>query len=118
MASTRNRNTAGNYCLEQRQNIRATQWNLYENGAGGNAYNTQFAGTGLNPGRMAADNLSKNATDTETFLWGIGSTNLVKPRDTFEPQITQLSSFNLYKKEKTIMPVPLVVPKNQRPNLC
>ena len=35
MASTRNKNTSGNYCLDQRQNTGIETWQLYKNGANG-----------------------------------------------------------------------------------
>jgi len=44
MASTRNRNTPGNYCLEQRQFAESTNYTLYSNSQYGAAYNTQLPG--------------------------------------------------------------------------
>ena len=35
MASTRNKNTPGNYCLDQKQNVGIETWQLYKNGANG-----------------------------------------------------------------------------------
>ena len=48
MASTRNKNTPGNYCLDQRQNVGIEDWQLYKNGANGTAYDTKLCGNGLN----------------------------------------------------------------------
>ena len=47
MASTRNKNTPGNYCLDQRQNVGIESWQLYKNGANGYAYDTRLPGNGF-----------------------------------------------------------------------
>ena len=49
MASTRNKNTPGNYCLEQREYKESSNYTLYPNSQYGAAYNTRLAGNGLNP---------------------------------------------------------------------
>jgi len=79
MASTRNRNTPGNYCSEQRQYKHAQHYALYENSQYGSAYNTRLPGNGLLPAQIPWNKLSHNAADTESFLFGINSTNLVNP---------------------------------------
>jgi hypothetical protein len=115
MASTRNRNTQGNYCLEQRSFKDSERYTLYANSQYGVAYNTQLPGNGLLPGQVSWKKLSHNAADTESFLFGINSTNLVNPAPCFTPQITQLDSVDIYNKGVTFMPEPLVIEKNQRP---
>jgi hypothetical protein len=115
MASTRNKNTPGNYCLQQKQFSDSSKWSLYEYGACGQAYNTRLAGNGLNPGQLPWNTLSNNAADTESFLFGINSTNLVNPAPCFTPEIKCLKTANVFKMPDVIMPVPLVVPKDQRP---
>jgi hypothetical protein len=115
MASTRNRNTPGNYCLEQREFKQNENYTLYPNSQYGNAYNTRLPGNGLLPGQIPWNKLSYNAADTESFLFGINSTNLVNPAPTFTPEIKCLQSANLFKKTDVIMPIPLVVSKTQRP---
>lgn len=115
MASTRNKNTPGNYCQDQRQNTQTESWQLYANGANGLAYDTRLAGVGLNQGQMPWSTLSHNPVDIETFLFGIGSTNLVNPVKPLTPELKCLKSANLFKKQDVIMPVPLAVSKTQRP---
>ena len=115
MASTRNKNTSGNYCLDQRQNTGIETWQLYKNGANGYAYDTKLPGNGLNPGQLPWDTLSHNPVDIETFLFGINSTNLVNPAPCFVPEINKLGSANIYEKGVTFVPEPLVIEKNQRP---
>jgi len=115
MASTRNNNTPGNYCLKQREYNNNQQYTLYKNSQYGEAYTTQFAGNGLNPAQMSWNQLSYNAPDIESFLFGINSTNLVNPQPTFVPKLKQLSSANIYVKPIVYMPEPLTIEKKQRP---
>lgn len=116
MASTRNRNTPGNYRQEQRLNEQFSEYMLYPNSQYGCAFNTRMPGNGFLPAQIPWNKLSHNAPDTESFLFGINSTNLVNPAPTFVPEVAQLSSVDLYSKNNTIwMPEPLVVEKSQRP---
>jgi hypothetical protein len=116
MASTRNKNTPGNYCLEQRQFKESEQYTLYPNSQYGAAYTTNLPGNGLNPAQIPGDQLSKNAADIESFLFGINSTNLVNPAPIFTPQLKTIDSVNVYKKDTFVfIPEPLVIEKNQRP---
>jgi hypothetical protein len=115
MASTRNKNTSGNYCLDQRQNTGIESWQLYKNGANGYAYDTRLPGNGLNPGQLPWDTLSNNAVDIETFLFGINSTNLVNPAPPLTPELKCLQQVNAFKSTPIIMPIPQAIPKYQRP---
>jgi hypothetical protein len=115
MASTRNRNTPGNYCNEQRQYKESREYALYEHSQCGSAYDTRLPGNGLLPAQIPWNKLSHNAADTESFLFGINSTNLVNPAPCFVPEISQLGSANIYDKGPVYIPEPLVIEKNQRP---
>jgi hypothetical protein len=115
MASTRNKNTLGNYNLEQREFKQTETYTLYPNSQYGAAYNTRLPGNGLMPAQIPWNQLSHNAADTESFLFGINSTNLVNPAPCFFPEITKLDSTNIYEKGNTFIPEPLVIEKNQRP---
>lgn len=115
MASTRNKNTPINYKLEQRQHTQSSIYTLYPNSQYGSAYNTQLPGNGLLPAQIPWNKLSYNAADTESFLFGINSTNLVNPAPCFTPEIAKLSSANIFEKKPTYIPEPLVIEKNQRP---
>jgi hypothetical protein len=115
MASTRNRNTPGNYCLEQKEFKQFENYTLYTNSQYGSAYNTRLPGNGLLPAQIPWNKLSYNAADTESFLFGINSTNLVNPAPCFVPEIAKLTSENIYEKNTVYLPEPLVVEKNQRP---
>jgi hypothetical protein len=115
MASTRNKNTAGNYNLEQMQYKQSENYKLYPNSQYGAAYNTNLPGNGLLPAQIPWNKLSYNAADIESFLLGINSTNLVNPVPCFVPEFKSLNSANIFKKEATLIPEPLVIEKNQRP---
>lgn len=115
MASTRYRNTPGNYCLEQRQFKESSNYTLYPNSQYGAAYNTTLPGNGLLPAQIPWNKLSQNAADTESFLFGINSTNLVNPAPCFVPEITKLQSTNIYENSPILMPESLAIEKNQRP---
>ena len=115
MASTRNRNTPGNYCLEQNEYRQFENYTLYPNSQYGAAYTTNLPGNGLNPAQIPWNKMSTNAPDIESFLLGINSTNLVNPAPCFVPELKKIDPVNLYEKSATIMPIPLVIEKNQRP---
>ena len=115
MASTRNRNTPGDYNLFLKQNDKADVWRLYENGAAGHAYDTKLPGLGFNPAQIPGNQLSNNAVDIESFLFVTNSTNLVNPAPTLKPEIKCLGSANVFTKDAVYIPEPLVVSKSQRP---
>ena len=115
MASTRNKNTQGNYCLEQKQYNQFTHYTMYPNSQYGCAYNTRLPGNGLLAGQIPGDKLSYNSADTESFLFGINSTNLVNPAPCFVPEIAKIDSVNMFDKKAVFMPEPLVIENNQRP---
>ena len=116
MASTRTHNTPGNYCLQQREYQEGRQYTLYKNSAYGQAYDTKLPGNGLNPAQIPWNKLSKNSADIESFLFGINSTNLVKPQGPLTPELTCLHSANIYENTPVYLPEPFIPLKNQRPN--
>ena len=115
MASTRNRNTPGNYNLEQREYKQFENYTLYPNSQYGAAYNTRLPGNGVNPGQIPWNQLSNNAVQIESFLFGVGSTNLVTPLAPVIPELKNLGTANFFERSATIIPEPLTVEKNQRP---
>jgi hypothetical protein len=116
MASTRSKNTPGNFCLEQRENRNSLHYLLYPHSAYGTTYDTKLAGFGFNPGNMPASTLSKNYINIESGLFGINSTNLVNPADPIVPDLYHLSSKSLIEKGPTFIPMPLHIEPHQRPN--
>ena len=115
MASTRNINTVGNYNLEQRQFKQSEVYTLYPNSQYGAAYNTKLPGNGVNPAQIPWNQLSYNAPDIESFLFGINANNLVNPAPPLVPELKCLQTANVFKTAPVIMPIPQAIPKNQRP---
>jgi len=116
MASTRNRNFPGNYCQEQKQYQNNEKYTLYENSSYGNAYDTRWAGNGLNPGQIPANQMASNSVQIESFLFGINSTNMVSPGLTsINPKFIQLNTANIFQKDQVLLPKPFVLDKRQRP---
>jgi hypothetical protein len=115
MASTRNKNTRTNYEIEQRNFDLANQYTFNPHSAYGLASSTHFPGMGLNPAQIPHSQLSHNPVNVESYLLGIDSTNLVKPRVYEEPELKHLDSVNFIERIPVILPEPLVIEKNQRP---
>ena len=113
MASTRTKNTPGNYELEQNNLSERQSYNLYQ----GHTFNEQtcFPGTGLLPCRYPMQLFHDNC-DIESELLGIGSTNLVNPPTTtlLPPKPRPLSTCAVIEKAPVILPKPLVISDNQR----
>ena len=112
MTSTRNKNTEGNYKLEQYQLLGQSNYIHYE--TYGKPAETLFAGNGLLCGRVGSMALSNNSCDIESYLYGIGSTNLVTPYEKPVLDIKHLNSLNICEKREILLPQPLVVEPNQR----
>jgi|UniRef100_A0A6C0IJZ3 hypothetical protein len=113
MASTRNKNSIGDYQREISSYTSASTYMTYDNA--GKATTNYLAGDGLLMGRMAPENLASNACDIESQLFGIGSTNLVTPQKQIQPKIHNIKSLNVSDRISMIIPAPLVVEKDQRP---
>lgn len=113
MSSTRNKNCSVDYACEQRslQNTAAHIINPDRRFASSNA----MPCFGINMGSMPNSVLAKNATDIESRLFGVGSSNLVKPQAQCVPQTNTLPFAQYFDRPKFVMPDPLVIEKNQRP---
>lgn len=114
MASTRNKNTPGDYQLEQKSYI-----DFYLNtmdAAKQTPIQKTFPGNGLLQGKVVSRDLANNYTDIESVLFGIGSTNLVQPLPTVVPDIHILPSLNIMNKTPMIIPNPIYVDTKQRAN--
>jgi hypothetical protein len=112
MASTRNKNTPGNYSAEQWSLGEQINYNTYQ--SYGVPQSTYFAGDGLLHGRVASEQLSNNSCDIESNLFGIGSTNLVNPMTPVVPELKPLGSLAVMDKIPLIIPGDLVVQGEQR----
>lgn len=115
MASTRNKNTPGNYAAERFSSERKYQELMFLNAAQGQAYETFQPGNGLLHGRVAGRNLSENDCDIESFLFGIGSTNLENPQAPIIPQLKPLKQVNIiHKPSSVLIPKALVIETTHR----
>lgn len=112
MASTRNKNQQGDYRLEQLANKQQLTYNTNKDYSIANA--TYLAGDGLIQGRVPDNLLAHNPQDIESFLFGINSTNLVKPQGPMSAQLKCISSASIINKVPLIMPDDLNVQPNQR----
>ena len=115
MASTCNKNSPGDYKMEQAQFKNKMDYLTDKKNGYGVPTQTHFAGDGLIMGRIASENLAYNACDIESYLRGTGLTNLVNPMPEFQPDIKSFDSLSIMNKTPLVMPEPLIVHKNQRP---
>jgi hypothetical protein len=115
MASTRSRNTPGNYTLEQQINTQQNDYMSFEKSSFyGTVPATYFPGQGLVGMKTAGLNLASNSADIESQLFGIGSTNLVEPRMPVAPNVYQLDSLNVAYKAPVVLPEQFIPTPNQR----
>jgi hypothetical protein len=113
MASTRDKNSMGNYLLEQRA-LNRTFENICDfNGRNGHANIPAFPELSR-PSYMPPDNVCKNFVDVESQLLGINSNNLVNPnKQPVKPEIKNLPLISFFDREKVIMPDDLKVDNNR-----
>jgi hypothetical protein len=113
MTSTRNKNCPGDYKLEQNINNNIDAYKTMRSSTF--AYENYLAGDGLLVGKNPREILCNNYCDVESELFGIGTTNLVKPKDPVIPDLNPIKSLNIIERIPVIIPKPLVVEKGQRP---
>jgi hypothetical protein len=113
MASTRTKNTPGDYQLEQWSFAQHVGYNTAAHY--GRPEQTYLPGDGLLAGNVSRTQLSSNSCDIESMLRGIGSTNLVTPKSPTVPMIASLQSLSVMDRIPLLVPAPLVVQSNQRP---
>lgn len=116
MTSTRNKNTPGNYHLEEQQFRKINEHINYVHSYNGPPHSVSIPGGGIAPpSRMNRDSLSENSIDIESSLLGIGSTNLVKHKQNVVPKINNLSTTTFFVRPPLIIPAPLIIDGYQRP---
>jgi hypothetical protein len=115
MASTRNRNTRGDYDLEQEAYGSSRTYRSYIYAARGCAYQPSIPSIGMAPSRMPRETFSKNPIDIENMLFGINSTNLVTPQKPVKPELKRIPTSVFFERLPVHMPKPLVIENNQRP---
>jgi len=115
MASTRNKNCAADYKLEQRKMAESCLYNAYEFSQVGRAYNNAIPDVGITPSHMPRSAFSNNSVDIESALKGINSTNLVKPAAPTVPNLKIMPNVAFFDRMQCILPKPLDIAKDQRP---
>ena len=113
MASTRNKNTPGNYSAEQKINDCIGDYRTLISST--EAKISYHPGRGVLPAKTSRKELCNNYTDVESQLYGIGSTNLVNPQKPVNPDYKTPNSLNFIDGLQVTLPEPLVIEKNQRP---
>jgi hypothetical protein len=117
MASTRNKNDRGNYRAEEHGRQSQRLYSMYEYQPNGRAITNNFAGDGLLMGQMGPSALSYNYVDIDSYLKGVGSTNLVSPLPEVKPALKELESLAIIDRIPLVMPDPMRIVKHQRPLL-
>jgi hypothetical protein len=115
MASTRNINTKGNYCIQQKSYADSMQYNSYVNSQWGSAAHTAIPCLGITPSHMPWNALSNNPVEIESSLFGINSTNLVDTQPQVQPQLKSIPMISFFEMTPVIMPEKFVVQQGQRP---
>lgn len=115
MASTRNNNCPGNYCLQQKAYARARDYETFENSQYGRAFDPAIPCIGITPSHMPWNTLSSNPVAIESALFGINSTNLVDPQAPVVPDLKTIKECQFFERMPVIMPRPLVMDAMQRP---
>jgi len=112
MASTRNINQPADYKQQQFAYRQAVDYITNKEYAFANP--SYLAGDGLIQGHMPDTLLSGNPSDIESFLFGIGSTNLVKPQGPVTAELKRIPAASIMNKVPLIMPKDLVIENEQR----
>lgn len=117
MTDTSLKNSKGLYKQEQSALIRQFTHNTWKYKC--MSENTAFPCVGINMPMMTNGYnnglLSGNASDIESALMGIGSTNLVSPKAPVKPDLKSINSIKFFNRLETVLPEPLIVEKYQRP---
>ena len=117
MASTRNLNSMNNYKVEQRQERQQKLLKLDQHLPKPRVCILPDAGVpvGMMTGGYNNNALSKNAADVESYLFGIGQTNLVAPRGKTSERRNELKHHAFFQRNSVFIPSPLVIDREQRP---
>ena len=116
MASTRLNNSPGWYCQEQQGKQKTYRHEMWKYKC--IATNSAFPCMGINMPMMTNGYnnkiLSRNASDIESVLFGIGSTNLVKSKAPVTPELNRMPHIAFFNRLPVYLPEPLVIENCQR----
>ena len=113
MASTRSKNDRGDYKLEQKSLQKRSEHVMYPYRRV--AYDNALPAAGINVGHMPSNQLSNNAIDIESRLFGINTNNMVNPQKPVIPELNTHRNLEFFDRQAVLMPEALVVEKDQRP---
>lgn len=113
MASTRNKNMSNEYCLEQKENKHILDNRVYIHRK--YAFEDRLPCAGINVGYRPNDVLSSNATDIESQLYGINTTNLVQKKSPLVARLKKHKDISFFERSAVYIPEPLIIENNQRP---
>jgi hypothetical protein len=117
MTDTSLKNSRGWYCQGQHARMEQFSHNMWKYKC--ISESTAFPCVGINMPMMTNGYnnkiLSDNASDIESALFGIGSTNLVKPKAAVTPELNCMGNIKFFNRIQTYLPEPLVIQKYQRP---
>ena len=117
MTDTSLKNSRGWYCQGQQAIGEQFRHNIWKYKC--MSENSAFPCIGINMPMMTNGYnnklLSNNASDIESALFGIGSTNLVKAKAPVNPDLNCMGNIKFFNTLQTYLPEPLVIQKNQRP---
>ena len=104
------------YCQEQRNMRLSEQFALYKYKCISNE--SALPCVGINAPMMTNGYnnsiLSKNASDIESALFGIGATNLVKSKAPVTPELNRMPHIAFFNRLPVYLPEPLVIENCQR----
>ena len=112
MASTRNKNSKEDYCLEKNKSSRFTEHQNYKYSR--HNYDPKLPGFGYMPTHIPASDLTYNYVNVESQLFGIGANDLEKPRIMEQPDSKHMKELTLIQQTPVLMPRPITIEKNQR----
>ena len=118
MASTRNKNSTGDYDQEQHEKLRIRQYDMYAGRVNHNIPGLPGDGLG-GAGKMPRETMAYNACDVESYLLGVRATDLANPAASsihIVPQMAPVpASLSIIDRLPIILPDPIAAPKYQRP---
>ena len=117
MASTSLKNLPGHYKQDQKAEHINREYLVYKHKKV--PLKSALPDFGINMGNMAGgythNIISNNTPDLESYLFGIGTSNLVKPFVKPYEDINQLNNIPFYGKPGYCMPKPMIIENRQRP---
>jgi len=102
MASTRNNNTRSDYKLQQHQFERMRNYSITPENE--TIIGVMYPKFGINMQQAPAQQLSKNSTDLESQLFGIGSSNLVEEKRDVKIQAHKIKDVDFIDRMELFVP--------------